>query len=172
MPRTAGFNAIDIGSMKPESWLLTDALMFIGGGSASTAGGIKVTTFGLLAFVLWAEMRGEPGVEVGHRRVPADNQREALAVALLGIGLVAVATFALLDETNQRLDLVLFEAVSALGTVGMSTGITAGLPAAGKTLLIVLMFIGRLGPLTLASALALRQRTHLYERPEERTIVG
>lgn len=93
-------------------------------------------------------------------------------MALLGIGLVAVGTFTLLAETNQRLDVVLFEAVSALGTVGLSTGITASLPDAGKVLLIVLMFLGRLGPLTLASALALRQRTHLYERPEERTIVG
>jgi trk system potassium uptake protein len=172
MPRTAGFNAIDIAAMRPESWLLTDALMFIGGGSAGTAGGIKVTTFGLLAFVLWAEMRGEPGVEIGHRRLPGANQREALAVPLLGIGLVAVGTFTLLAETNQRLDVVLFEVVSALGTVGLSTGITASLPDAGKILLIVLMFLGRLGPLTRASALALRQRTRLYERPEERTIVG
>ena len=126
MPRTAGFNAIDIAAMRPESWLLTDALMFIGGGSAGTAGGIKVTTFGLLAFVLWAEMRGEPGVDIGHRRLPGANQREALAVALLGLGLVAVGTFTLLAETDQRLDAVLFEVVSALGTVGLSTGITAG----------------------------------------------
>jgi potassium uptake TrkH family protein len=172
MPRTAGFNAIDIAAMRAESWLLTDALMFIGGGSAGTAGGIKVTTFGLLAFVLWAEMRGKPGVDVGPRRVPVANQREALAVALLGIGLVASATFTLLALTEQTLDLVLFEAVSALGTVGLSTGITADLPDAGKWLIMVLMFVGRLGPLTLASALALRHRTHLYQRPEERSIVG
>ncbi len=172
MPRTAGFNAVDIAAMRPESWLLTDALMFIGGGSAGTAGGIKVTTFGLLAFVLWAEMRGKPGVDIGPRRVPVANQREALAVALLGIGLVATATFTLLAQTEQSLDRVLFEAVSALGTVGLSTGITADLPDAGKWLIMVLMFVGRLGPLTLASALALRDRTHLYERPEERSIVG
>lgn len=172
MPRTAGFNAIDIAAMRPESWLLTDVLMFIGGGSAGTAGGVKVTTFGLLAFVLWAEMRGEPGVDVGPRRIPVGNQREALAVALLGIGLVAAATFALLAQTDETLDRVLFEVVSALGTVGLSIGITADLPDSSKWLIIVLMFVGRLGPLTLASALALRQRTHLYQRPEERTIVG
>jgi trk system potassium uptake protein len=172
MPRTAGFNAIDIAAMRPESWFVTDVLMFIGGGSAGTAGGIKVTTFGLLAFVLWAEMRGEPGVNIGPRRVPVANQREALAVALLSIGLVAAATFTLLAETDQTLDRVLFEVVSAFGTVGLSTGITADLPDAGKWLIIALMFIGRLGPLTLASALALRQRTHLYERPDERSIVG
>jgi trk system potassium uptake protein TrkH len=172
MPRTAGFNAIDIGAMRPESWLATDVLMFIGGGSAGTAGGIKVTTFGLLAFVLWAEMRGEPAVNVGRRRVPAANQREALAVALLGVGLVTVSTFVLLDITANSLDAVLFEAISALGTVGLSTGITAELPDGGKVVVIVLMFVGRLGPLTLASALALRDRGQRYELPEERTLVG
>jgi trk system potassium uptake protein TrkH len=172
MPRTAGFNAIDIAAMRPESLLLTDALMFIGGGSAGAAGGIKVTTFGLLAVVVWAEMRGETGVDVGPRRVPVGNQREALAVALLGIGLVAVGTFVLLGLTAHSLDLVLFEVVSALGTVGLSAGITADLPDAGKVLLIVLMYVGRIGPLSLFSALALRERGHRYERPEEGTIVG
>jgi trk system potassium uptake protein TrkH len=93
MPRTAGFNSIDIAALRPETLLFTDALMFIGGGSASTAGGIKVTTFGLLAYVLWAEMRGQPDVEVGRRKVPSTNQRQALAIALLGIGLVVISTF-------------------------------------------------------------------------------
>ncbi|MGV0812805.1 potassium transporter TrkG [Mycolicibacterium boenickei] len=172
MPRTAGFNAIDIGAMSSEGLLFTDLLMFIGGGSASTAGGIKVTTFGLLAVVLWAEMRGESRVNVGVRQVPADNQRQALAVAVLFIGLSAVATFTLLTLTDFSLDQVLFEAVSALSTVGLSTGITADLPDAGKWLIIVMMYVGRLGPLTLASALALRHRERRYERPIERTIVG
>lgn len=172
MPRTAGFNAIDIAAMRPESLLVTDVLMFIGGGSASTAGGIKVTTFGLLAFVLWAEMRGDSAVDVGHRRVPAGNQRQALAVALLGVGLVAVATFTLMSMTGHSLDLVLFEVISALGTVGLSAGITDDLPDAGTLLLVMLMFVGRVGPLTVASALALRDRGKRYERPEERTIVG
>lgn len=172
MPRTAGFNAIDIAAMRSESWFVTDVLMFIGGGSAGTAGGVKVTTFGLLAFVLWAEMRGTEGVDVGHRRVPAVNQRQALAVALLGIGLVTAGTFALLGLTDESLDRVLFEVVSALGTVGLSTGITADLPDPGKLLLVALMFIGRLGPLTVASALALREGVQRFERPEERVIIG
>ena len=90
MPRTAGFNTIDIAAMQPETLFLTDMLMFIGGGSAGTAGGIKVTTFGLLGFVIWAEMRGDPDVHVGRRRVLPANQRQALAIALLGLGLVAV----------------------------------------------------------------------------------
>ncbi|MFV2020023.1 TrkH family potassium uptake protein [Micromonospora sp. LOL_023] len=172
MTRTAGFNSIDIAGLRPESLLLSDVLMFIGGGSAGTAGGVKVTTVGLLAFVLWAEMRGETKVNVGSRRVPETNQRQALALLLLALGAVAVATFALLAMTRYTLDQVLFEVISAFATVGLSTGITAGLPPAADVLLIVLMFMGRIGPLTVASALALRERSRRYELPEERIIVG
>ncbi|MGC1214802.1 MAG: TrkH family potassium uptake protein [Micromonospora sp.] len=172
MTRTAGFNSLDVGAMRPESLLASDVLMFIGGGSAGTAGGIKVTTFGLLAFVLWSEMRGEIHVNVGHRRIPPSNQRQALAVALLGVGAVVAATFVLVAITSYGLEQVLFEVVSAFATVGLSTGITGSLPVQGDVLLIVLMFAGRLGPLTLASALALRDRTRRFELPEERTIVG
>ncbi|MEV5763976.1 TrkH family potassium uptake protein [Micromonospora sp. NPDC052213] len=172
MTRTAGFNSVDIGGMRPESLLASDVLMFIGGGSAGTAGGIKVTTFGLLAFVLWSEMRGEVHVNVGRRRISASNQRQALAIALLGVGAVVTATFLLLAITPYRLDIVLFEVVSAFATVGLSTGITANLPPEADVLLIVLMFAGRVGPLTLASALALRDRNRRFELPEERTIVG
>ncbi|MFY1636658.1 TrkH family potassium uptake protein [Solwaraspora sp. WMMB335] len=172
MTRTAGFNSVDIAGMRPESLLLSDILMFVGGGSAGTAGGVKVTTVGLLAFMLWAEMRGETQVNIGARRVPENNQRQALAVLLLALAAVAVATFTLLGMTRYTLDQVLFEVVSAFGTVGLSTGITAGLPPAADLLLIILMFMGRIGPLTVASALALRERIRRYELPEERTIVG
>jgi trk system potassium uptake protein TrkH len=171
-PRSAGFNTIDIGAMTPESLLVTDILMFIGGGSASTAGGIKVTTFGLLAFVIWAEARGERRVNVGIRHVPETNQRQAVAVALLGVGLVATFTFVLMAMTRDSLDRVLFEVVSAFGTVGLSTGITADLPRAAHVLLAILMFMGRIGPLTVASALALTERQRRFEYPEERTVVG
>lgn len=172
MTRTAGFNSVDIGALRPESLLASDVLMFIGGGSAGTAGGIKVTTFGLLAFVLWSEMRGEMHVNVGRRRIPASNQRQALAIVLLGVGAVAIATFVLLAITSYRLDVVLFEVVSAFATVGLSTGITGSLPPEADLVLVVLMFAGRIGPLTLASALALRDRNRRFELPEERTIVG
>jgi potassium uptake TrkH family protein len=172
MPRTAGFNNLDIAAYQPETLLLTDALMFIGGGSAGTAGGIKVTTFGLLAYVLWAEMRGDPDVRVGRRRVPGPNQRQALAVALLGIGLVAVATFLMEVLTDLAFDQVAFEVISAFATVGLSTGITADLPPSAQVLLVLLMYIGRIGPLTLASGLALRERARRHQLPEERTIVG
>ena len=93
-------------------------------------------------------------------------------MALLGVGLAVASTFVVLGLSDEDLDRVLFEVLSALGTVGLSTGITAELPAAGQVVLVVLMFVGRLGPLALASALALRERTRHYERPEERTIIG
>lgn len=172
MPRTAGFNSLDIAALRPETLFLTDALMFIGGGSAGTAGGIKVTTFGLLAYVLWAEMRGDVDVEVGRRRVPGTNQRQALAVALLAIGVITSSTFAMLVLTDFGFDVVLFETISAFSTVGLSTGITAALPPAAHYLIVALMFIGRIGPLTLASGLALRERGRRHQLPEERTIIG
>lgn len=171
-PRTAGFNSVDVGRLDPSTLLITDVLMFVGGGSAGTAGGIKVTTFALLAFVMWAEVRGEPTVHVLGRRLPAAIQRQALTVALAAVGLVMASTVTLLEITRFGLDDVLFETVSAFATVGLSTGITDDLPTAGKLLLVALMFLGRLGPVTLASALALRERGRRYELPEERTIVG
>ncbi|GII20186.1 potassium transporter Trk [Planomonospora parontospora subsp. antibiotica] len=172
MPRTAGFNSIDIAAMEPTSWLATDVLMFIGGGSAGTAGGIKVTTFAVLAYVLWAELRGETHVNAGHRRLAATVQRQALAIALLGVALVIASTYALLALTPHSLDAVLFEVVSAVATVGLSTGITADLTVAGQILVALLMFAGRVGPATLFSALALRDRRRRYELPEEKVIVG
>ncbi|MCO7221103.1 TrkH family potassium uptake protein [Klenkia sp. PcliD-1-E] len=172
MPRTAGFNNLDVGAYQPETLLLTDALMFIGGGSAGTAGGIKVTTFGVLAYVLWAELRGDPDVEVGRRRLPVAVQRQALAVTLLGLGLVAVGTFVVEALTDLGFDQVLFEVISAFATVGLSTGVTADLPRAAQLVLVVLMFVGRIGPLTLATGLALRQRARRRRLPEERIIVG
>jgi len=146
--------------------------MFIGGGSAGTSGGIKVTTFAILGMVIYAQVRGEADVNVLHRRVPTATQRQALTVALLAVGIVVSATIALLVATPFSLDQVLFEVVSAFGTTGLSTGITADLPGGGQLLLIALMFVGRLGTITLASALALRERPLLHRLPEERPIVG
>ncbi|MFF0544389.1 TrkH family potassium uptake protein [Nocardia thailandica] len=171
-PRTAGFNSVDVGAMHSSTLFITDVLMFVGGGSAGTAGGIKVTTFALLAFVIAAEIRGEPSVHVLDRRLAAPVQRQAVTVALLGMGAVVIGTITLLTITGMDLDVVLFEVVSAFGTVGLSTGITAEIADPGLIVLIALMFLGRLGPITLATALALRDRGRRYELPEERPIVG
>ena len=170
--RTAGFNAIDIGAMRPETLLATSGLMMIGGGSAGTAGGIKVTTFLILGLVVLAEIQGERDAASFRRRVSGETQRLALTVVLLSIGVVSAATLALLSMTTFDLSRVLFEVVSAFATVGLSTGITAQLPPGGQLLLVALMFAGRVGTVTLAAALALHARQRPYRFPEERPIIG
>jgi Trk-type K+ transport system membrane component len=140
MPRSGGFNTIDYGHLNPETLAITDALMFIGGGSASTAGGIKVTTFLLLAYVIWAEVRGEPDVVVGRWRISEATQRQALTIALLGVSLVFAGTLTVQAFTPHPLDRVLFEVISAFATVGLSTGITPTLPPPAQLILIVLMY--------------------------------
>lgn len=172
MPRSAGFSTIDVGEMREASWLITDALMFVGGGSASTAGGIKVTTLAVMMIAIIAEARGDRDVEVFGRRIPRDTLRLAVAVVFVGATAVLVACLLLLEITGWTLDVVLFEVISAFATVGLSTGITSELPEAGKYVLIALMFIGRTGTMTLAAALALRDRRRVIRLPEERPIIG
>ena len=172
MPRTAGFNSIDVAGLRDPSRLLTEMLMFIGGGSASTAGGIKVTTFALLGWVMWAELRGDPDVVVFERTVPSAAQRQAVTVALTAIGVVMLGTMALLATTGlPRADLQ-FEAISALGTVGLSTGATAALSGPSQVIVVILMILGRVGPPTLFAALVLRERDRQYRHAEERPIIG
>ncbi len=172
VPRTAGFNSVDLAAMTEPSKLLTEVLMFIGGGSGSTAGGIKVTTFALLGFVIWAEVRGDPDVVVFERRVPTGAHRQALAMALLAVGAVVASTMLLLAISPLPRSDLLFEVVSAFGTVGLSTGVTPVLSAAAQLVVIGLMILGRVGPPTLFAALVLRSRDRLYRRPEERPLIG
>jgi trk system potassium uptake protein len=173
VPRTAGFQTVDYATTDLETNALTTWLMFIGGGSAGTAGGIKVTTFFLLAYVIWSQVTGEPDVVVYHRRVTEDAQRQALTVALLGVAVVWVGAMALIVLTDGlRFDHLLFESVSAFATVGLSMNITPTLPAGAQLVLVMLMYVGRVGTITVATALALRTRHRLYRYPEERPIVG
>lgn len=172
MPRTAGFNAWDYADVTDGTLLGTIMLMFIGGGSAGTAGGIKVTTFVILFFAILAEVRGERSVNAFDRRIDPRTQRQALTVALLGVAAIMGATLLLIELTDHSLAAVLFETTSAFATVGLSTGITASLPGSAQVVLIVLMFLGRLGPITLVSALALRDRQRRYQLPEGRPIIG
>ncbi|MAS56868.1 MAG: ATPase [Pimelobacter sp.] len=172
MPRTAGFNTLDYGQMEDGTLLGTIILMFIGGGSAGTAGGIKVTTFVILFFAVYAEVRGEPNVDAFGRRIDDRAIRQALTVVLLSIAAVVSATVVLIEMTALSTQTLLFEVVSAFATVGLSTGVTADLPSGAQLILVGLMFLGRLGPITLVSALALRERTRLYELPEGRPIIG
>ncbi|EPR76731.1 Potassium uptake protein TrkH [Leifsonia rubra CMS 76R] len=170
--RTAGFNSIDIGAMSEASQFGMTALMFIGGGPAGTAGGIKITTFAVLFFILVAEVRGDGVVNVFGKRLSRGVHRQAISVILLAGAVVAASTVALMLLSGLPLAAVLFETVSAFGTVGLSTGITAQLPPLGQLILTLLMFVGRLGPIVFASALALRERAVLYELPKERPIIG
>ncbi|MBU4337592.1 MAG: TrkH family potassium uptake protein, partial [Actinobacteria bacterium] len=172
MPRSGGFSTVDIGQMHEGTWLVMDALMFVGGGSASTAGGIKVTTLAVMMLAIVAEARGDPDVEAFGRRVPRGALQVAIAVVFVSATLVLVASLLLLALTGLRLDVVLFEVISAFATCGLSTGVTATLPPAAKLVLAALMFIGRTGTMTLAAALALRNRRRVIRYPEERPIIG
>jgi trk/ktr system potassium uptake protein len=171
-PRTAGFNSVDIATLREPSRLLTEALMFIGGGSASTAGGIKVTTFAVLGWVMWAEARGDPDVVVFERRIPEGVQRQALTVALLAVGMVVGATMLLLATSGLGRADLMFEVISALATVGLSANLTPLLSVTSQLVIIALMIIGRVGPITLFAALVLREHDRLYRHPEERPIIG
>ena len=172
MPRSGGLASFDWGQVTPEMLNITTVLMFIGGGSASTAGGIKITTFFLLAFVILAELRGDPEVTVGNRSVSAATTRQALTIALLAVMLVASTTIVVELLSGFSFDVVLFECTSAFATVGLSTGITADLPNSAQVVLVGLMFIGRVGTIAVASALVLRKRAPRYHLPEEQPIIG
>ncbi|WP_367948296.1 potassium transporter TrkG [Microbacterium hominis] len=131
-----------------------------------------MTTFAVLWFILLTELRGEGAVNIFGKRLSRAVHRQAIAVVLVAIAAVMAAVIALMVITGLPFDRVLFEAVSAFGTVGLSTGITPSLPPSAELVLIVLMFLGRIGPLTLGSALALRERRILYEYPKERPAIG
>lgn len=172
MPRSGGFNTVDIGEMTQSSWLVQDALMFVGGGSASTAGGIKVTTLAVMLLAIVAEARGDRDIEAFGRRIPLDVLRLSIAVVFTGASIVLVSCVALLELTDHSLSRVLFEVLSAFATVGLSTGITHGLPDAAKYWLSALMFVGRTGAVTVVAVLALRDRRRIVRFPEERPIIG
>lgn len=172
MPRTAGFNALDISQLNPATWLGMEILMFIGGASASTAGGIKLGTFVVLIYVIYTEIRGETAVNIGNRRLPRSMQRQALTIVALTASVVIGATMLLRLTTDFTLDQILFEVVSATGTVGLSTGITAQLPDHAKFLLSLLMLFGRLGPVVVATSLAFRRTKRHFEYPKERPLIG
>jgi trk system potassium uptake protein TrkH len=172
MTRSGGFSTIDLHELNGSSLLVSDMLMFVGGGSASTAGGIKVTTLAVLFLAAFAEARGAPAMEAFGRRIPRDILRLAVSVVLWGATIVAVSTIILSQITKAQLDFVLFDVISGFATCGLSTGFTADLPPEGTYVMAVTMFMGRVGTVTLAAALAASQRRQLYQRPEERPIVG
>ncbi len=172
MTRSGGFNIDDTNAYTPASLLLMDALMFVGGGAASTAGGIKVTTFAVMLLAIVAEARGDKEVTAHGRTIAPETLRVAIAVLALGSTLVLAATMALVAITGESLQRPLFEVLSAFGTCGLSVGVSGEAPPAGQYLLTAMMFAGRVGTITFAAALALRQRRVLYRYPVERPILG
>lgn len=178
VPRTAGFNSVSMAGTTNATAFLIIILMFIGGSPGSTAGGIKTTTIGVIVLSIASVIKGDTDVKIFGRRIPNEIIFRALAVVGIGLLIVIVVTMILsLTENNLEeysfLDIT-FETVSAFGTVGLSRGLTPYLSDIGRIIITITMFIGRLGPLTMAFAFAKRRRERkgLYRYPEERIIVG
>ncbi|MDO9541776.1 MAG: potassium transporter TrkG [Kiritimatiellia bacterium] len=178
-PRTAGFNVVDMAQTSPATRFMTIALMFIGGSPGSAAGGIKVTTAVVLVFTALAMIRNRRNIVILGRTVSAGVVGAALSVFIIGL-IVVLGLFGLLLVTEQNslsagrftFDALLFDTISAFGTVGLTTGIVPLLTAAGKLIIIACMFIGRVGPLTLALFIGMREERELIKYPEEDVIIG
>ena len=174
--RTAGFNSFDLSRFRDGSKLFSSVLMMIGASPASTGGGIKTTTFAALILLMLSVVRGENEVNVARRRLSGDITRRALAVSMLFLTTLVTGTLAISFIENRRFPLadILFEASSAMGTVGVSAIGTPALRPASRAILIPMMFLGRVGPLTLAFAVAKRQGKikTLSKYPEERIMIG
>ena len=150
----------------------TMILMFVGAASGSTAGGIKVNTLGTLIATIWSSLRGRDQAGAFGRRFNVQQVHRALTVIMVSLGLISLIVFLLTITEEYRFLNLLFETFSAFGTVGLSTGITPGLSVAGRIIVTCTMFIGRLGPLTLALGLIQRQKTTAYSYPEEMVRIG
>ncbi len=170
--RTAGFNTIHIGSMQNATLFLIIILMFIGASPSSTGGGVKTTTFGLLLLYVWSSLKGKEEIQVFKRRLSSDIISKALTIIVLSLGLIIVMTLLLSYVEGEDFIKVLFEVVSAFGTVGLSTGITSSLSIAGRIIIIITMFAGRIGPLGLALALIQKREPEMIRYPEEKIMVG
>ncbi|MCK7634076.1 MULTISPECIES: TrkH family potassium uptake protein [unclassified Shewanella] len=170
-PRTAGFNTLAIDQLEDGSTLLMLVLMFIGGGSLSTASGIKVVTFMVLILATYGYLRRDEAIYVFKREIPKDTVSKALALTMISIGVTWLAIFALVLSENAPLIDIVFEAVSALGTVGLSRGLTGNLTTLGQAIIIFIMFMGRLGPLVLAYFLA-SPRTKKLRYAETKLAIG
>ena len=171
-PRTAGYNTIDIGKMYDGSLLFIIILMFIGASPASTGGGIKTSTTAILVLAIWALIRGRNDAECFGRRIPKEHIYKAFSVMFIAFMLVIISTMALTITEHAGFINILFEVTSAFGTVGLTTGITPHLSPAGKMWLILTMFAGRVGPVTLALAIAMRIRKAQVQYPDGKIMIG
>ncbi|MFH1559868.1 MAG: TrkH family potassium uptake protein [Chloroflexota bacterium] len=170
--RTTGFTTVDFGDMEQHSNVFLTGLMFIGGASASTAGGIKVNTFAVLLVAVLSSIGGKTHVTAFGREIPQPQVYRALTVLMLGITMVFTVAFFLTISEGFPFIQILIETVSAFATVGLSTGITSELSQLGRLIIILTMFLGRVGPLTLALVLAQREKAAPYRYAEERVKIG
>lgn len=174
-PRTAGFNSIDLSGMTMASRLLTIILMFIGGSPGSTAGGIKTTAAGVLILTVITVLKGRQDPEAFGRRITKDSIYKAFAVVVLGMTIVLVTTIWMsFTEASAltSLEALIFEATSAFATVGLTEGITPGITSSSKAALILAMYFGRVGPITVLLALSRRQPPMQIKYPEGRILIG
>ncbi len=172
-PRTAGFNSISTSDMSPAGKLITMAYMFIGGSPGSTAGGVKTTTFGIVIFTLLSVLKGREDTEVFKRRLPRATVYRAMAIFMLGITIVIMGVMVLsISENGASFEVILYEVLSAFGTVGLSQGLTPTLSVAGKITIAIIMYLGRVGPLTVMLALAGRQQNVKIKYPEGKLLIG
>jgi len=170
--RTAGFNTVDTASLSNSSKLLTMILMFIGGASGSTAGGIKITTFVVVIVSGVSMMRNRQAAEIFGRRLPSESIRKATTIILINLSLILISAFIIFSIQTFPFENVLFEVFSAIGTVGMSTGITRDLNVVSKVIIILLMYCGRVGSLSFAIAFTRRNKVTRVTSPKEKIVVG
>lgn len=170
--RTAGFSTVNMANLEDYALVFTMVLMFIGAASGSTAGGVKVNTIGMLVAAIWSTLRGKENAGAFGRRFSTQQVNRALTIVMVSLGLVSVIVFLLTITEDFRFLNLTFETFSAFGTVGLSTGITPELSTAGRIIIAITMFIGRLGPLTLALALIQRQKITAFKYPEEQIRIG
>ncbi|HUM70452.1 MAG TPA: potassium transporter TrkG, partial [Chloroflexota bacterium] len=170
---TTGFNTVDLAQWRQTSLLILIVLMFIGAPAGGTGGGIKSTTFGVILLILWAVLRHNRDVNAFGRRIPRDTLVKGVAVAMTAVIWLAISSIllTLTEPAAQFLD-ILFESASALGTVGLSTGLTPDLSSGGKVVVILTMLVGRVGPLGVMFSLFGRPSTAAYRYPQEEVFVG
>ncbi|OIO72548.1 MAG: hypothetical protein AUJ85_09735 [Elusimicrobia bacterium CG1_02_37_114] len=171
-PRTAGFNTIPTSSLFISSIFLTMVLMFIGASPGGTGGGIKTSTFSVLVMSFLSTIRGERQPNIFGRRVTADIIIKSIAVFIGATFVITFISFLLVLIEKKGFINIMFETISAFGTVGLSRGITSDLTGAGKLLIIITMLVGRVGPLTLGAAILYNEEKDMFRYPEEKVLVG